>query len=116
MLSACGRRSEAPSATPKADWRNARKRFSAILRPAELRESARLPEFAEVALARLSRTLSALLNGHAGISADMAIRLSRAFGRSPESWLQLQLQYDLWRAEQRASTIRVKQFAMPTGC
>ena len=41
------------------------------------------------------RTLSTLLNGHAGISPDMAIRLSRAFGRSPESWLQLQLQYDL---------------------
>jgi addiction module HigA family antidote len=39
------------------------------------------------------RTLSALLNGHAGISPDMAIRLSKAFGRSPESWLQLQLQY-----------------------
>jgi addiction module HigA family antidote len=35
------------------------------------------------------RTLSALLNGHAGISPDMAIRLSKAFGRSPEAWLQL---------------------------
>jgi addiction module HigA family antidote len=59
------------------------------------------------------RTLSALLNGHAGISPDMAIRLSKAFGRSPESWLQLQLHYDLWGAEQRASTINVKHFAMP---
>jgi antitoxin HigA-1 len=37
------------------------------------------------------RTLSTLLNGHAGISPDMAIRLSKAFRRSPESWLQLQL-------------------------
>jgi antitoxin HigA-1 len=36
------------------------------------------------------RTLSMLLNGHAGISPDMAIRLSKAFGRSPKSWLQLQ--------------------------
>jgi addiction module HigA family antidote len=38
------------------------------------------------------RTLSALPNGHAGISPDMAIRLSKAFGRSPESWLKLLLQ------------------------
>src|SRR5258708_902040 len=56
------------------------------------------------------RTLSVLLNGHAGISPDMAIRLSKAFGRSPESWLQLQLQYDLWQAEQRSDTIKVKHF------
>jgi len=57
------------------------------------------------------RTLSALLNGHAGISPDMAIRLSKAFGRSPESWLQLQ--YDLWQAEQRSDTIKVKHFPTP---
>lgn len=41
------------------------------------------------------QTLSLLLNGHAGISPKMAVRLSKAFGRSPESWLQLQAQYDL---------------------
>ena len=62
------------------------------------------------------RALSALLNAHAGISPDMAIRLSKAFGRSPESWLQLQLQYDLWRAEQRSDTIKVKHFATPAPC
>jgi addiction module HigA family antidote len=62
------------------------------------------------------RTLSSLLNGHAGISPDMAIRLSKAFGRSPESWLQLQLQYDLWQAEQRSGTIKVKPFPMPSPC
>jgi antitoxin HigA-1 len=62
------------------------------------------------------RTLSTLLNGHAGISPDMAIRLSKAFGRSPESWLQLQLQYDLWQAEQRSDTIKVKQFPAPAPC
>jgi addiction module HigA family antidote len=56
------------------------------------------------------RTLSMLINGHAGISPDMAIRLSKAFGRSPESWLQLQLQYDLWQAEQRSGLIKVKHF------
>jgi antitoxin HigA-1 len=62
------------------------------------------------------RTLSTLLNGHAGISPDMAIRLSKAFGRSPESWLQLQLQYDLWQAEQRSDTIKVKHFPTPAAC
>ena len=41
------------------------------------------------------KTLSLLLNGKAGISPEMAIRLSQAFGRSPESWMQLQMQYDL---------------------
>jgi antitoxin HigA-1 len=60
------------------------------------------------------RTLLALLNGHAGISPDMAIRLSKAFGRSPESWLQLQ--YDLWQAEQRSGTIKVKHFPTPAPC
>jgi antitoxin HigA-1 len=62
------------------------------------------------------RTLSALLNGHAGISPDMAIRLSKAFERSPESWLQSQLQYDLWQAEQRSGTIKVKHFPTPAPC
>jgi plasmid maintenance system antidote protein VapI len=46
----------------------------------------------------------------------MAIRLSKAFGRSPESWLQLQLQYDLWQAEQRSDTIKVKHFPTPAPC
>jgi addiction module HigA family antidote len=59
------------------------------------------------------RTLSALLNGRAGISPDMAIRLSKGFERSPESWLQLQLKYDLWQAEQRSGAIKVKQFPTP---
>jgi len=59
------------------------------------------------------RALSALLNGHAGISPDMAIRLSRAFGRSPGSWLRLQLQYNLRQAEQRSDTVKVKHFPSP---
>ena len=37
-------------------------------------------------------------NGKAGISIDMAIRLSKAFGSSPETWLGLQMAYDLWQA------------------
>ena len=46
-------------------------------------------------LAVSRNTLSMLLNGSLGISPEMAIRLSQAFGGSPESWLQQQMQYDL---------------------
>jgi addiction module HigA family antidote len=56
------------------------------------------------------------LNGHAGISPDMAIRLPKAFGRSPESWLQLLPQYELWRAEQRSDAMKVKHFATLAPC
>jgi addiction module HigA family antidote len=59
------------------------------------------------------KTLSAVLNGRAGISPDMAIRLSKAFGRSPESWLALQAQHDLWQVERRAPKIAVKKFPVP---
>ena len=43
--------------------------------------------------------LSRVLNGKAGISADMAVRLSAALGSSAESWLHMQANYDLWRAQ-----------------
>lgn len=52
------------------------------------------------ALGVTRKTLSALLNGRSGISPEMAMRLSRVFGRSPEGWLKLQLQYDLWKTKQ----------------
>ena len=45
-------------------------------------------------------TLSRLLNGKAGISARMAIRLAAALGTSPELWMNMQAQYDLWQARQ----------------
>lgn len=54
-------------------------------------------------------TLSMLLNGRLGISPDMAIRLSQGFGGSAESWLQQQMQYNLWQAQQHASEINVKK-------
>jgi len=54
-------------------------------------------------------TLSMLINGRAGISPDMAIRLSKGFGGSAESWLRQQMQYDLWQAGKRAGAIRVKK-------
>jgi addiction module HigA family antidote len=56
------------------------------------------------------KTLSLLLNGHAGISPEMAVRLSKAFGRSPEGWLRLQAQYDLAQIKK----VRVKRFYDPT--
>lgn len=46
-------------------------------------------------------TLSRLLNGSAGISADMALRLEAALGTSPEMWMGLQTDYDLWEARKR---------------
>jgi len=54
-------------------------------------------------------TLSMMLNGRLGISPEMAIRLSQGFGGSPESWLQQQMQYDLWRARQQAGRIEVRK-------
>jgi len=56
------------------------------------------------------KTLSALLNGRFGISPEMAIRLSKAFGGSAESWLIQQAQYDLWQAEHKGKKIEVKSF------
>ena len=44
------------------------------------------------------KTLSELLNGRAGISPAMALRLAKAFGTSAEHWLAMQQQYDLWQA------------------
>jgi len=55
-------------------------------------------------------TLSMLLNGRLGISPEMAIRLSQGFGGSPESWLQQQMRYDLWRARRREEKIEVQKF------
>jgi antitoxin HigA-1 len=58
------------------------------------------------------KQLSAILNGHAGISPEMAVRLSIAFGTSSESWLQQQMHYDLWQAEQRRDALDVKKLAV----
>ena len=54
-------------------------------------------------------TLSAILNGRAGISAEMALRLSMAFDTSPESWLAQQSQYDLWVTKKDKKGIKVKK-------
>jgi antitoxin HigA-1 len=57
------------------------------------------------------KTLSAVLNGRAGISPEMAVRLSMAFDTTAESWLNQQLQYDLWRAEKRRKSLKVARLA-----
>ena len=57
------------------------------------------------------KTLSAILNGRAGISPEMAIRLSIAFDTSAESWLNQQMQYDLWRAEKKRKSLKVERLA-----
>lgn len=57
------------------------------------------------------KTLSAILNGRAGVSPEMAVRLSIAFGTSAESWLNQQTQYDLWHAERRRKQLRVMKLA-----
>ncbi len=62
------------------------------------------------------KTLSAILNGRAGISTEMAIRLSLAFDTTPESWLTQQTQYDLWVTRQKPQKLKVERLfvANPT--
>lgn len=57
------------------------------------------------------KTLSAIINGRASISPEMAVRLSLAFDTSSESWLNQQAQYDLWHVEQSRSRLKVKKLA-----
>jgi addiction module HigA family antidote len=57
------------------------------------------------------KTLSAILNGRAGISPEMAVRLSIAFDTSAQSWLNQQTQYDLWLAEQNRKRLKVRKLS-----
>jgi len=59
------------------------------------------------------KTLSAIVNERAGISSAMAYRLARGFGSSPEFWMNLQTQYDLWQARQSVDLSSVEVFAPP---
>lgn len=65
---------------------------------------------AAAALGVTRTTLSELVNGKRGISPEMAVRLSKVFGGSAESWLMQQAHYDL--AQVRADRIRVKRLAI----
>ncbi|MBI3939589.1 MAG: HigA family addiction module antidote protein [Acidobacteria bacterium] len=57
------------------------------------------------------KTLSSILNGRAGISPKMAVRLSLAFNTTAESWLNQQMQYDLWHAERNRKRLRVQKLS-----
>jgi len=54
-------------------------------------------------------SLSELLNGKNGLSPEMAYRLSKAFGSTPEFWLRLQMNYDLAQMKKTASKLKVKR-------
>jgi len=58
------------------------------------------------------QALSELVNERTGVSVEMAIRLSKAFGSTPETWLAMQMAYDLWQARGRADEIAVEEFAV----
>ena len=63
------------------------------------------------ALGVIRKTLSSILNGRSGISPEMAVRLSLAFGTSAESWLNQQAQYDLWEVEKKRKSLKVKRLS-----
>lgn len=77
------------------------------LEPLELTVTA-----AAEALGVSRKTLSAILNCRAGISPEMAIRLAKAFDTTPESWLNQQMQYDLWNAKNSLGNVKVKRLAV----
>lgn len=57
-------------------------------------------------------TLTSLLNGEIGISPEMAVRLSIAFDTTAESWMNQQVQYDLWQARQRRKELNVTRLTL----
>ena len=54
-------------------------------------------------------TLSRVLKSQSGVSPEMALRLSKSLGRSPESWLALQHNYDLWQAKKKVRLGKVSK-------
>ncbi len=59
------------------------------------------------------QALNNLVNEQAGVSPEMAIRLSKAFGSTPETWLGLQMDYDLAQAEKKASDLKIAKIEPP---
>ena len=56
------------------------------------------------------KTLSLLVNEHQGISAEMALRLAKALETTPELWMNMQRDYDLWNAEKKVTLNKIKHF------
>lgn len=61
------------------------------------------------ALGVTRKALSDLVNGHSGVSPEMAIRLEKAGWSTADHWLRMQMQYDLWRVRQTAAKLRVRR-------
>ena len=61
------------------------------------------------------QSLDDLINERIGVSAEMAIRLSKAFGSTPETWLGMQMDYDLWHIRKSSAQIEVSKFKAPVG-
>ena len=59
-----------------------------------------------------SSTLNRVLKAQSGVSPKMALRLSKALGRSPESWLSMQDAYDLWQARKHVKLGKVKRIKL----
>jgi addiction module HigA family antidote len=59
------------------------------------------------------QSLSEVLNGHNGVSAEMAIRLEKAGWSTAETWMGVQTAYDLWQAKQRSGMIKVERYPTP---
>lgn len=56
------------------------------------------------------KALSELINGKSGVSPDMAIRLEKAGWGTADTWLRMQMQFDLWQARKKAGKLKVKRF------
>jgi addiction module HigA family antidote len=65
------------------------------------------------ALGVTRQALNNLVNGKSGISPEMAIRLEKAFGSTADTWLRMQLAYDLAQARKKAKSIKIKRLKMP---
>lgn len=57
-------------------------------------------------------TLSRLVNGQSSVTSEMALRLSKTLGRSPESWLIMQNNFDLWQAQKRINLKEVEKLTL----
>lgn len=58
------------------------------------------------------KTLSAIVNGRAAVTPEMALRLELAFGKSAESWLGHQSAFDLWRLQDRRKSLGISRLAV----
>lgn len=65
-----------------------------------------------VKLGVAASTLNRILTGSSGVSPEMALRLSKALGRSPESWLAMQYNHDLWHAKRRVKLDNVERLKL----